>query len=65
MRFVEDVIADCFKLLVGNKVEPTGNFIPNKPTKVDPLSQYPVDVHCNPLPSGVGFNVYSFRLFNN
>ena len=65
VRFVEDVIADCFKLLVGNKVEPTGNFIPNKPTKVDLFSQYPVDVHGNPLPSGAGFNVHSFRLLNN
>ena len=59
------MIEDRFKSLVGKKVELIGNFIPNKPTKVDPLSQYPVDVHCNPLPSGVGFNVYSFRLFNN
>ena len=59
------MIADRFILLVGKKVEPTGNFIPNKPTKVDPFSQYPVDVHGNPLPSGVGFNVYSFRLLNN
>ena len=65
VRFEEDVIADRFILLVGKKVEPTGNFIPNKPTKVDPFSQYPVDVHGNPLPSGVGFNVYSFRLLNN
>ena len=65
MRFEEDVIADRFKLLVGKKVELTGNFIPNKPTKVDPFSQYPVDVHGDPLPSGAGFNVHSFRLLNN
>ena len=65
MRFEEDVIADRFKLLVGKKVEITGNFIPNKQTKVDPFSQYPVDVHGDPLPSGAGFNVHSFRLLNN
>ena len=65
IRFEEDVIEDRFKSLVGKKVEPTGNFIPNEPTKVDPFSQYPVDVLGNPLPSGFGFNVHSFRLLNN
>ena len=65
IRFEEDVIEGGFKLLVGKKVELTGNFIPNKPTKVDPFSQYPVDVHGDPLSSGAGFNVHSFRLLNN
>ena len=65
IRFENDVIEDRFKSLVGKKVELIGNFIPNKPTKVDPFSQYPVDVHGDPLPSGAGFNVHSFRLLNN
>ena len=65
IRFENDVIEDRFKSLVGKKVEPTGNFIPNEPTKVDPFSQYPVDDHGNQLPSGAGFNVHSFILLNN
>ena len=65
IRFEKDVIEDRFKSLIGKKVELIGNFIPNKPTKVDPFSQYPVDVHGDPLPSGAGFNVHSFRLLNN
>ena len=65
IRFEKDVIEDHFKSLVGKKVELIGNFMPNKPTKVDPFSQYPVDVHGDPLPSGAGFNVHSFRLLNN